>query len=245
MVMGNQTVMEHRKSEPVDGASLIDGVSAGTTSLEYAAGRNLFMQGQPADSVYHLRRGEVKLVVTSEDGKEAIVAVLGDGEFLGEECLAGEPLRLATAIAVTDCTLTRIEKAVTARMIHEETGFREMLVRHLLSRVIQYEADLVNQLFNHSEKRLARTLLLLTHHGTDSRADTVIPRLDQENLAQLVGTTRSRVSHFMNEFRRRGFIDYNRDGLTKVRSGLLTEFLNDSLSDPGYVSPAPHGSPPS
>ena len=159
--------------------------------------------------MFYLRRGKVKLAVTSEQGKEAIVAILGAGEFFGEGCLAGQPLRIATATAMTDCTLVRIEKPLMARMLHEQHDFSELFVTHLLSRNIRYEEDLVDQLFNSSEKRLARILLLLAHFGKESRAETVLPRVNQENLAQMVGTTRSRVSHFMNKFRKLGFVDYN------------------------------------
>ena len=194
----------------------------GKTVLEYGANHTIFMQGQPADSVYFLLRGKVKLAVASHEGKEAIVATLGAGEFFGEGCLAGQPLRMATAISVGDCTLTRVEKPTMARMLHEEQGLAEMFVTHLLSRIIRYEADLVDQIFNSSEKRLARILLLLSHFGKDSKTETVVAGINQEHLAQMVGTTRSRINHFMNKFRKLGFIDYNsEDGLT-VHRGLLS-----------------------
>jgi len=219
-------VVAIKKGLPVDWETLLTGISRGKTVLEYGAGRNIFMQGQPADAVFFLLRGKVKLTVTSEQGKEAIVATLGSGEFFGEGCLAGQPLRMATAISVGDCTLTRIEKPMMARMLHEEQGLAEMFVAYLLSRIIRYEADLVDQLFNSSEKRLARILLLLSHFGKESRTETVVPGINQENLAQMVGTTRSRVSHFMNKFRKLGFVDYSTGGLT-VHSGLLSVVLHD------------------
>jgi CRP/FNR family cyclic AMP-dependent transcriptional regulator len=170
----------------------------------------------------------VKLTVTSQQGKEAIVAILGSGEFFGEGCLAGQTLRVSTAVAVTDCTLARIEKSRMARMLHEQHEISELFVTHLLSRNIRYEEDLVDQLFNSSEKRLARILLLLAHFGKEGRSESVLPRVNQENLAQMVGTTRSRVSHFMNKFRKLGFVDYDGSsgGLT-VHSGLLSVILHD------------------
>jgi CRP-like cAMP-binding protein len=167
----------------------------------------------------------VKLAVTSKQGKEAIVATLDAGDFFGEGCLAGQPLRMATATALTDCMLVRIEKRAMTRLLHAEHDVSEMFVTHLLSRNIRYEEDLVDQLFNSSEKRLARILLLLSHFGKESRAESVFPRINQESLAQMVGTTRSRVSHFMNKFKKLGFIDYN-GGLT-VNSGLLSIILHD------------------
>ena len=207
--------------------SLARGISRGKTIVEYGADRNIFRQGEPADSLFYLRQGKVKLSVISQQGKEAIVAILSAGEFFGEGCLAGQPLRMATATAMTDCTLVRIEKSLMARMLHEQHDISELFVTHLLSRNIRYEADLVDQLFNSSEKRLARILLLLAHFGKESRAEPVFPRVSQDNLAQMVGTTRSRVSHFMNKFRKLGFIDYgDNDGLT-VHSGLLSVVLHD------------------
>ena len=216
-----------KKSQPVDWEPFLAGISTGKTVIEYGANRTIFWQGDPADSVFHLRRGKVKLSVTSQQGKEAIVALLGAGEFFGEGCLAGQPLRIATATAMTDCTLARIEKALMARTLHDQHDFSELFVMHLLSRNIRYEADLVDQLFNSSEKRLARMLLLLANFGKESRTETVVPRVSQENLAQMVGTTRSRVSHFMNKFRELGFIDYSDSGGLTVHSGLLSVVLND------------------
>ena len=161
--------------------------------------------------MFYLRRGKVKLAVTSTR-QEAIVAILGDGEFFGEGCLAGQPLRAATATAIADCTLVRIEKPLMVRLLHEQHDVSEMFVTHLLSRSIRYEADLVDQFFDSSEKRLARILLLLAHFGKESRAETVVPRVNQKNLAQMLGITRSQVSHFMNKFKKLGFIDYSGNG---------------------------------
>jgi CRP/FNR family cyclic AMP-dependent transcriptional regulator len=220
-------VMANQKKQPVDWESLLLGIYNGKCNIEYGANRNIFTQGEAADSVFYLRRGKVKLAVTSKQGKEAIVAILGDGEFFGEGCLAGQRLRMATATAMTDCSLARVEKLHMARMLHEHHDASELFVTHLLSRNVRYEADLVDQLFNSSEKRLARILLLLAHFGKESRSETVAPRISQDNLAQMVGTTRSRVSHFMNKFRKLGFIDYSGNGGLTVQSGLLSVVLHD------------------
>ena len=217
--------MVRKKSHSADWESLLTEVTHGKTVTETERKRHVFRQGDPADSVFYLSRGKVKLAVTSKQGKEAIVAILDPGDFFGEGCLAGQPLRMATATAMTDCTLVRLEKAAMARMLHEKHHISELFVTHLLSRNIRYEEDLVDQLFNSSEKRLARILLLLSHFGKEGRAEPVLPRINQENLAQMVGTTRSRVSHFMNKFKNLGFIDYN-GGLT-VNSGLLSVILHD------------------
>jgi CRP/FNR family cyclic AMP-dependent transcriptional regulator len=218
--------MENKKPQPVDWEGLLNGIFRGKTVMEYAAERHIFRQGQPADCLFYIRRGKVKLSVISQQGKEAIVAILGAGEFFGEGGLAGQPLRMATAVAMTDCTIDKIERSLMARMLHERHDVSELFVKHLLSRNIRYEADLVDQLFNSSEKRLARILLLLSHFGKESRAEPVIPRVNQDTLAQMVGTTRSRISHFMNRFREHGFIDYDDAGLT-VHSGLLNVVLHD------------------
>jgi CRP-like cAMP-binding protein len=215
------------KTQVVNWAAFLGGISRGKTVLEYGANRTIFVQGDPADSVWYLQHGEVKLAVTSQHGKEAIVSVLSDNEFFGEGCLAGQPLRISTASAVTDCTLYRIEKTLMVRLLHEQHGISELFITHLLSRNTRYEEDLVDQLFNSSEKRLARILLLLAHFGKESRTETVHPGINQEHLAQMVGTTRSRVSHFMNKFRTLGFIDYAGNGALTVNSGLLSVVLHD------------------
>ena len=220
-------IVADKKVLPFDWETLLAGISRGKTILEYGANRNIFMQGQPADSVFYLRRGKVKLSVTSEQGKEAIVATLGSGEFFGEGCLAGQPLRMATAISVEDCTLTRVEKSTMARMLHDEKGLAEIFVAHLLSRIIRYEADLVDQIFNSSEVRLARMLLLLSHFSKESKTETVVPGINHENLAQMVGTTRSRINYFMNKFRKLGFIDYNGEAGLTVHRGLRSVLLHD------------------
>ena len=219
-------MMENKKTHPVDWEALLNGIFRGKTVIEFGTDRTIFRQGQPADSLFYLRRGKVKLTVTSQQGKEAIVAILSAGEFFGEGGLAGQPVRMATAVAMTDCTIDKIEKSLMAKMLHEQHEVSELFVKHLLSRNIRYEADLVDQLFNSSEKRLARILLLLAHFGKESKARSVVPAVSQDTLAHMVGTTRSKVSHFMNKFKALGFIDYNGHGLT-VNSGLLNVVLHD------------------
>ncbi|RPJ54310.1 MAG: Crp/Fnr family transcriptional regulator [Acidobacteria bacterium] len=219
--------MAVRKSQPVDWEAILSGVFPGKTVIEYGANRNIFWEGDPADSVFFLGQGTVKISVTSKQGKEAIIAVLGGGDLFGEGCLAGQLLRMATATAMTDCSLIRLDRRLMVRLLHQQHEISEMFVTHLLSRNIRYEADLVDQLFNSSEKRLARILLLLSHFGKESRAEPVLPRVSQENLAEMVGTTRSRVSHFMNKFRKLGFIDYADEGGLTVNSSLLSVVLHD------------------
>jgi CRP-like cAMP-binding protein len=211
---------------PADWEVLLGGLNGEKSILEYGVNRRIFIQGDPADSVYYLRQGKVKLSITSGQGKEAIVGILEGGDFFGEGCLAGQPFRIKTAITVTDCTLMRIAKQTMIRMLHEQHDISGLVVRHLLSRNIRLEADLVDQLFNSTEKRLARILLLLSHVGREGRAETVLPKINQENLAQLVGTTRSRVCRFMNNFKKHGFIDYTKSGEISVHSGLLNVILD-------------------
>jgi CRP/FNR family cyclic AMP-dependent transcriptional regulator len=220
-------VTANQESQPVDWATLLAALPGAQTVIEYSANRYIFRQGDPADAVFYLREGKVKLAVTSQQGKEAIVAILGAGEFFGEGCLAGQPLRIGSATAITDCSLARIEKPLMARMLHQQHDISELFVTHLLSRNVRYEEDLVDQLFNSSEKRLARILLLLAHFGKESRAETILPSINQESLAQMVGTTRSHVSHFMNKFRKLGFVDYNGGGALTVNSGLLSVVLHE------------------
>jgi CRP/FNR family transcriptional regulator, cyclic AMP receptor protein len=218
--------MEIKKDQLVDWEAVLNGIFRGKTLIECGADRVIYRQGQPADSIYYLRKGRVKLSVTSQQGKEAIVAILSAGEFLGEGCLAGQTIRMATAVAMTNCSLDKIEKSLMALKLHEQHEISELFVKHLMLRNIKFEADLVDQLFNSSEKRLARILLLLSHFGKESRSEPIIPVINQETLAQMVGTTRSRISHFMNRFREHGFIEYDASGLT-VNSGLLNVVLHD------------------
>ena len=222
----NKVGRVQEKTGPVDWEALFNGIFRGKTIIECGMDRSIFQQGQPADSLFYIRRGKVKLAVISQQGKEAIIAILSAGDFFGEGCIAGQPLRMATAVAMSDCSLDKIDKPLMVRMLHEHHDVAELFVKHLLTRNIRYEADLVNQLFNSSEKRLARILLLLSHFGKESKAEVVIPNVNQDTLAQMVGTTRSRVSHFMNRFRKHGFIDYD-DGALTVHSGLLSVVLHD------------------
>jgi len=215
------------KSQLIDWETLLAGISRRKSPVEYSANCEIFQQGQPADSLLYLRRGKVKLTVISKHGKEAIVAILNAGEFFGEGCLAGQQLRMATATAMRACTLDKLEKLLVTRLLHKRREISELFVAHLLSRNLRYEADLVNQFFNSSENRLARILLLLSHFGKESRAELMLPRISQTNLAQMVGITRSRVSHFMNKFRKLGFIDYGAQGGLIVQSGLLSVVLHD------------------
>jgi CRP/FNR family cyclic AMP-dependent transcriptional regulator len=218
--------MANKKSRLIDWKTLLAGISRRKSPVEYSANCEIFQQGQPADSLLYLRRGKVKLTVISRHGKEATVALLGAGEFFGEGCLAGQQLRMTTATAMTACALDKLEKLLMTHLLHERHEISELFVAHLLSRNMRYEADLVNKFFPSSEQRLARILLLLAHFGKESRAELVLPEVSQDNLAQMIGTTRSRVSHFMNKFRKLGFIDYsNNNGLT-VHSGLLNVVLH-------------------
>ena len=218
--------MVEKIDKTVDWEALLNGIFRGKTVIECGKDRSVFLQGQPADALYYIRRGKAKISVISQQGKEAIVAILSAGEFFGEGCLSGQKVRMASAVAITDCTFDKIEKSLMERLLHENHEISELFVKHLLSRNIRYEADLVDQLFNSSEKRLARILLLLSHIGKDSKAEIVFPRVNQDTLAQMVGTTRSRVSHFMNKFREHGFVDYSDDNLT-VHSSLLSVVLHD------------------
>jgi CRP/FNR family transcriptional regulator, cyclic AMP receptor protein len=187
--------------------------------------QKVFSQGTPADAVFYIQKGKVKVTVLSEQGKEAVVAVLGPDEFCGEGCLTGQPVRLATATAMTECEIMRLEKAAMIRVLHEEPAFSEMFVSHLLARTIRVEADLVDQLFNSSEKRLARALLLLANFGKEGEPEPILAKISQETLAEMIGTTRSRVSAFMNKFRELGLIDYN--GRIEVHRSLLNVVLHE------------------
>jgi CRP-like cAMP-binding protein len=197
-----------------------------TKVIEYGKKSNIFVQGEPASAVFYTQKGRVKLTVTSEQGKSAIIGVLNGGNFFGEGCIAGQPLRMMTATAITDCTLLRIEKTAMMAALHERHDFSEFFIAYVLSRNIRYEADLVDQLFNSSEKRLARVLLLLARYGKDGRPERIVPKISHEMLAEMVGTTRPHISRFMNKFRKLGFIDYNSGGL-EVHSSLINITLHD------------------
>lgn len=208
-----------KKELPLDWGALLPGTLVGKTVVDCHAADTVFVQGQPADALFFVQTGKVKLTVVSHGGKEAIVATLGPGEFFGEGCLAGQPSRMATATSVGDGTLIRVNKVAMARLLLEGQALAGVFINHLLTRIIRYEADLADQLFNSSEKRLARTLLLLSHFGPDSVSEPVVRGISQEHLAQMVGTTRSRINYFMNKFRKLGFVTYSaKTGLTVHRS---------------------------
>jgi CRP-like cAMP-binding protein len=208
----------------VDWTTLLSRISRGKKTVVCGDQHTIFMQGESADSLYFLLRGKVQLGVASHAGKEAIVATLGAGEFFGEGCLAGQPIRMFTAISSGACTLIKIDKPAMMRVLHDEPALAEVFIAHLLSRIIRYEADLVDQLFNSSEKRLARTLLLLARYGHANPPRTM-PMISQETLAEMIGATRTRVNFFMNKFRKLGFIEYN--GGLKVNASLLSVVLHD------------------
>jgi CRP/FNR family transcriptional regulator, cyclic AMP receptor protein len=210
---------------PFDPKKFLATVNGGRTISAYRKDETVFAQGDAADSVFYIQKGKVKVTVLSEQGKEAVVAMLGPGVFCGEGCLAGQPRRMATATAMTECEIMRLEKQAIIRALHDEPAFSEFFVEHLLARTIRVEADLVDQLFNSSEKRLARALLLLANFGKEGRPEAIIAKVSQETLAEMIGTTRSRVSFFMNKFRKLGFIDYN--GTMEVHSSLLNVVLHD------------------
>ena len=192
---------------------------------KYRKNHKIFGQGDPADAVFYVQKGEIKVTVVSEQGREAVIAILVKDEFLGEGCLAGQPKRMSTAIAHTDCEVMKIEKGAILSTLKDQPAFSQLFVAHLLTRTIRVEEDLVDQLFNSSEKRLARTLLLLANFGKEGKPEAIITKVSQETLAEMIGTTRSRVSFFMNKFRKLGFIDYN--GKLEVHSSLLSVVLTD------------------
>jgi CRP/FNR family cyclic AMP-dependent transcriptional regulator len=213
------------KNPTFDSKMFLATIDNGRTISSYSKNAIIFSQGDRADAVFYIQRGKVKIVVTSEQGKEAVVGILGVDEFLGEGCLIGQPLRLATATAMTESTVMRVEKAEMIRVLHEEPGFGEMFTAHLLTRKSRVEEDLVDQLFNSSEKRLARTLLLLANFGKEGRPEPITTKISQEMLAEIIDTTRPRVNFFMNKFRKLGFIEYNGD--LAVHSSLLSVVLRD------------------
>ena len=213
---------KHRKFDLKTFLSTIDG---GRTIAAAPKKQTIFGQGDLADSVFYLQKGRVRLTVVATSGKEATIGILNEGDFFGEGCLTGQPLRMCSATAMTDCTVMRIDKKSMMEVIHREPAFSDMFVAYLLTRNIRYEEDLVDQLFNSSEKRLARVLLLLAQFGKDGKPEVAIPKISQETLAEMVGTTRSRVNFFMNRFRKLGFVRYN--GELEVHSSLLNVVLHD------------------
>jgi CRP/FNR family transcriptional regulator, cyclic AMP receptor protein len=210
---------------PVDPKAFLSKVNGARTVSEYRKDQVVYRQGDPADSAFYIQSGEVKKTVVSEQGKEAVVAVLGTGVFFGEGCLGGQVLRLATVTALTESVIARITKAEIVSVIHKEPAFAELFISHLLARNSRIEEDLVDQLFNSSEKRLARTLLLLANFGKEGEPEQVLAKISQETLAEIIGTTRARVSFFMNKFRRLGLIEYN--GHIEVHRSLLNLVLHE------------------
>jgi CRP-like cAMP-binding protein len=217
--------MKRKAKPPFDPKVFLSKVNGGRAISEYRKDKVVFRQGDPSDAVFYIQSGKVKTTVVSEQGKEAVVAILDTGDFFGEACLTGQPQRLSTVTAITECVIVRITKADITRVIHEEPAFAELFISHLLARNSRVEGDLVDQLFNSSEKRLARTLLLLANFGKEGRPEPIIAKVSQETLAEMIGTTRSRVSFFMNKFRKLGLIDYN--GSIEIHSSLLNVVLHD------------------
>ena len=212
------------KFDPKKFLSIIDG---GRKIEAFRKKQTIFAQGDSADAVFYVQEGKVKLAVVSKIGKEATIGILNKGAFFGEGCLTGQPLRLCSAIAMTDCSVMEIDKKSMVEVLHREQAFSDMFVAYLLAKNIRYEADLVDQLFNSSEKRLARILLLLAHFGKEGKPETLIANISQETLAEMIGSTRSRVSFFMNRFRKLGFIDYHGGDDLQVHSSLLNIVLHD------------------
>lgn len=217
--------MPRARTASFDSQLCFNKVGKGKTSLISHKKHTIFSQGDAAEAVFYIQAGKVKLTVVSQQGKEAVIAILERGAFFGESCLAGLTVRTATATAVDDSSLVRIDKDAMIRVLHEEPAFAELFMTYLLAHTIRIEEDLVDQLFNSSEKRLARALLLLAHFGKEGKPETVIAKISQETLAEMIGTTRSRVSFFMNKFRKLGFIEYN--GELHVHSSLLNVVLHD------------------
>jgi len=216
-----------KKLSKFDTKTFLSTIDGGRKIVAFHKKQTIFAQGDSSDAVFYIQEGKVKLTVVSQIGKEATIGILNEGDFFGEGCLTGQSLRLCFATAMTDCSVMRIDKKSMMETLHREHAFSDMFVAYLLTRNIRYEEDLVDQLFNSSEKRLARVLLLLAHFGKEGKAETVIPKISQEMLAEMIGTTRSRVSFFMNRFRKLGFIDYDGGSGFQVHSSLLDIVLHD------------------
>jgi len=214
------------KVRPVfDPKTFLSTIGRGRSTAMIARNAIIYRQSAPADSVFYIQKGRIKIVVTSKQGKEAVVGVLGAGDFFGEGCMIGQPLRLATAKAMIESEVVRVAKTEMVRLLQAEPDFGEVFMKHLLMRNSRVEEDLVDQLFNSSEKRLARTLLLLANFGKDGGPQPITTPISQATLAEIIGTTRPRVSHFMNKFRKLGFIEYN--GHLRIHSSLLSVLLHD------------------
>jgi len=216
-----------KKLSKFDTKTFLSTIDGGRKIEAFPKKQPIFVQGDSSDAVFYIQEGKVRLTVVSKTGKEATIGILNEGDFFGEGCLTGQPLRLCSATSMTDCSVMRIDKAYMMEVLHREHAFSDMFVAYLLTRNIRYEEDLVDQLFNSSEKRLARVLLLLAHFGKDGKPESVIPKISQETLAEMIGSTRSRVSFFMNRFRTLGFIDYQAGDALQVHSSLLNVVLHD------------------
>ena len=219
-----------RHTLPFNSRNFLKRVGTQKTTREYQDRQAIYSQGDAADAMFHIQNGNVKLVVASPRGKHAVIAILGPGDVFGEGCLVNRSLRKSTATAIQHSTIARVKRGTLVHLIHQEPAFAKLMIAYLLSRMVRVEEDFVDRLFNFSEKRLARILLLLTSFGPESRDGTACPKINQEHLAQMVGTTRSRVSHFMNKFRKLGFVDYTGNGALTVHSGLLSAVLHDQPS---------------
>jgi CRP/FNR family transcriptional regulator, cyclic AMP receptor protein len=220
-------VVAGKKLIKFDPQTFLSTINGGRKIAAFLKKQTIFAQGDSSDAVFYIKEGKVKLTVVSKIGKEATIGILSEGAFFGEGCLTGQTLRLCSATAMTDCSVMRIDKKSMIQVLHEEQTFSDVFVAYLLARNIRYEEDLVDQLFNSSEKRLARILLLLAHFGKEGKPETVIPKMSQETLAEMIGTTRSRVSFFLNRFRKLGFIDYHGGDDLRVHSSLLNIVLHD------------------
>jgi len=216
-----------KKLSEFDPKIFLSTMNGGRKIVAFPKRQTIFVQGDSSDAVFYIQEGKVKLTVVSKTGKEATIGILNEGDFFGEGCLTGQPLRLCSATAMTDCSVMQIDKKSMTEVLHREHAFSDMFVAYLLTRNIRYEEDLVDQLFNSSEKRLARILLLLAHFGKEGVPESVIPKISQETLAEMVGTTRSRVSFFMNRFRKLGFVEYDGGSGLQVHSSLLNIVLHD------------------
>ncbi len=214
-----------QKTYTFDPDTFLSSIGAGRRGLHFLKKQTVFAQGDATDGVFYIQKGRIKLTVISSSGKEATIGILGSGDFFGEGCLAGQPLRIGSASAITDCDILRIDKKAMMQALHREHKLSDLFVAYLLARNIRYEEDLVDQLFNSSEKRLARILLLLAHFGKEGAPENIVAEVSQTTLAEMVGTTRPRVNFFMNRFRKLGFIHY--DGGLQVHSSLLNVILHD------------------
>jgi CRP/FNR family cyclic AMP-dependent transcriptional regulator len=240
--MSKRSITPKKSDARFDPAVFLKTAARGRTVTTHPKKQIIFAQGDAADSVHYIQSGKVKVTVISQEGKEAVVAILGKDEFFGEGCLIGQPKRLATAKAITECSIMQVGKTAILRVLKDETAFSQMFVSHILARNARVEEDLVDQLFNSTEKRLVRALLLMANFGKEGRPEPVVAKISQETLAEMIGTTRSRVSHFMNKFRQLGFINYN--GHLEVHSSLLSVVLAEQPRSVEPVSDVSMSDPP-